>query len=186
MPTYTMDMVLKYAKVFEGEIDLGDADSGEKWLRDLAKSGGRASVDAYFTSEDQIQQIVEDGFERMALNPKTKSEVDRIKDGDPDFGIGKFIQLRRNIHDVREYVDKSGKVQTLDLGGYPKVVDLRDLENKRLWSKEEDGLLGHGTKAKVQFEIYKKNTVRLIAIGVTELVPFEEVIRADDELFMVD
>lgn len=174
MAKHTLDMVLEYAKVFEVNMDKGDPESGEKWLRELAKSGGQTVVNAYFTSEDQIAYMEEQGFERIALNPKKKVEVDRIKDGNPEFGIGKYIQLKRKFSDVKEVKNrKTGEFEEVEFGGLPKVVDLRDMDNKRLWSFEEDGPLGNGTEAKVMFDMYKGNTLRLEAIGVTNHVAYE-------------
>ena len=47
------------------------------------------------------------------------------------------------------------------------------MDNKRLWSFEEDGPLGNGTGAKVMFDMYKGTTLRLEAIGVTNHVAYE-------------
>lgn len=187
MAKYTMNMVLEYARVFQENADMGNAESGEKWLRELAKSGGQTTVNAYFTSEEQIALLEQDGFERMATNPKTGASVDRIKEGNPEFGIGKFIALKRKIEDVREIKDrKTGEFKDINFGGLPKVVDLRDLDNKRLWSFEDDGPLGNGTEAKVMFDMYKGTTLRLEAIGVTSHVAYEEnAPNPDAELFNV-
>lgn len=175
MTKHTMDMVLEYAKVFPQNADMGDAESSQKWLRDLAKSGGQTVVNAYFTSEDQIQKLMDDGFERMAMNPNTKEEVDRIKTGNPQFGIGKYLQLKRKIDNIKEYKSKEGHFVELDLGGYPKIVNATDgLDNLRLWSFEEDGPLGNGTQAMVAFDLYKGTTLRLEAISVINHVPYEE------------
>jgi hypothetical protein len=77
----------------------------------------------------------------------------------------------------------------VDYGGAPTVVDLtQGKENKRLWSFSEDGAIGNGTKAKVQFETYSDGAgLRLIAIGVTDHVAWEDNSgpSEDDELFMV-
>lgn len=175
MAKHTLDMVLEYAKVFEENMDKGDAESNQKWLRDLAKSGGQTVVNAYFTSEEQIAYMEEQGFERMAVNPQTGAQVDRIKDGNAEFGIGKYIQLKRKFSDLKEIKNrKTGEFEEIEFGGLPKVVDLRDMDNKRLWSLEEDGPLGNGTKAKVMFDMYKGTTLRLEAIGVTEHVAYEQ------------
>ena len=46
--------------------------------------------------------------------------------------------------------------------------------------------LGNGTKAKVQFEVYSRGAgVRLINVGVTELVEYVPQANEDDELFKV-
>ena len=188
MAKYTMEMVLEYAKVFEQNADMGDAESSQKWLRDLAKKGGQAVVNAYFTSQEQIDTLVGEGFERMALNPNTGQEVDRIKTTDKPFGIGQYLQLKRLISDIKEVKDrKTGQFVEVDYGGLPTVVDLTEgRENKRLWDYEADGPLGNGTRALVQFEIYNGRTVRLLNIGVLEHVAYEESQGSeDDELFKV-
>lgn len=187
MTKYTYDMVLEYAQVFENNIDKGDENSSEKWMRELFKSGGQAKVNAYFTSEEQIDRLVEAGFERNAINPRTKEEVDRIKDGNPAFGIGKYITLKRKISDLKEVKDrKTGEFRVVEFGGMPKVVDLRNLPDKRMWSVEEDGFLGNGTEAKIMFDLYNSSGIRLEAIGVTNLVPYEvNQSDADEELFKV-
>lgn len=187
MPKLTMEMVLEYAQVFEQNMDKGDAESSEKWMRDLAKSGGQAKVNAYFTHPDQVTDLLAAGFERMATNPKTKEEVDRIKDGNPEFGIGQYLTMKRKFSDVKEIKDKkTGEFKEIDFGGLPGIVDLRDPENKRWWSFDEDGALGNGTRAKVQFEVYGGSGLRLLNIGVTEHVPYAEVsANEDDELFKV-
>lgn len=187
MAKLTYDMVLEYAQVFEDNMDKGDPESSEKWMRELVKSGGQTKVNAYFTSEEQIAEFENAGFERMAMNPRTGEPVDRIKDGNSNYGIGKYIVLKRKFSDVREVKDrKTGEFKEIDFGGLPKVVDLRDLENKRVWSFSEDGPLYNGTKAKVMIDLYGSATVRLEAIGVTELAEFEEnPDNPDAELFKV-
>lgn len=188
MAKHTMDMVLEYAQVFEQNMDKGDPEHSEKFMRDLAKSGGQTKVNCYFTSEQQIEDLVASGFNRMALNPRTKEEVDRIKDGNPEFGIGKFITLKRKFSDIKEIRDrKTGEFKDVEFGGLPKVVDLRNYPEKRMWSFEEDGPLGNGTEAKVMFDLYKESTIRLEAIGVTKHVPYEQNsnVNPDLELFKV-
>ena len=52
----------------------------------------------------------------------------------------------------------------------------------------DDGELGNGTSAKVQFETYSNGAgVRLLALGVTDHVAWESTSgpSADDEMFMV-
>ena len=87
------------------------------------------------------------------------------------------------------FTDKKGNPTDVDFGGAPKVVNLTNgVENKAWWTYSEDGTLGNGTKAKVQFETYSDGAgLRLIAIGVTDHVAWEDNSgpSEDDELFMV-
>ena len=186
MAKHVMEMVLEYARVFAENADMGNAESDQKWLRELAKNGGQTVVNCYFTSEDQIDAIVEAGFERMALNPRTNEPVDRIKEGNPDFGIGKYLTLKRKLSDVREFKDKkTGEFINYDFGGLPKVVDLRDMNNKRFWSFAEDGPLGNGTRAMVEFDMYKGTTMRLEAVGILDHVAYEERVSSGSGMFDV-
>lgn len=183
MAKHTMDMTLEYAKVFTQNADMGSPD-GPRAAQAIYQKGGQYIVNGYFESEEQIDDLVQQGLD---LNPMNS---DRVLQGNADYGIGKFMKLKRAVSDVKTFSDrKTGEPVTVDFGGAPTVVDLtKGRENKRLWDFEEDGPLGNGTKAKVQFETYANGAgVRLIAIGVTEHVPYEtnNVPSEDDELFIV-
>ena len=187
--TYVMEMVLEYAKVFKENADYGDPESNQKWLRELSKSGGQTAVNVYFTSEDQITQLLETGYERMTTNPSTGQQVDTIKVGNSEFGIGQYIQLKRKVKDVREYKDyKTGEFKEVDFGGFPGVVNLTEgEENKRLWSYEDDGQLGHGTRAYVEFEVYKGSSRRLNNLAITNHIAYEESATVEGlSMFKVD
>ena len=180
MAKHTMDMVLEYPRVFEGNRDMG-GDKNNAAIK-AAKHNGQYVVNAYFTSEEQIEELLEAGMQPKPLGH------DRVKEGN-SFGIGKFVKLVR-MHDHKmTFSDKNGKETEVDFGGAPKVVNLTNgVENKSWWSLEEDGELGNGTRAKVQFETYSNGAgVRLLAVGVTDHVAYEGggVSTEDDELFMV-
>lgn len=184
MPKYTMEMVLEYAKVFPENADMGDAESKVKLLRDIANKGGQYAVNLYFTSEEQINQLLADG-----MDPKPMGN-ERVLNGNA-FGIGKYIKAKRDVQDkLYTFTQKNGSTVEVNYGGAPGVVDLtQGAENKRWWSYEEDGPLGNGTKALVQFETYSNGAgVRIVNIGVTEHVPYEQSDnpnREYDEMFKV-
>lgn len=184
MARYTMDMVLEYAKVFPENADMGDPD-GPRAAQAIFQKGGQYAVNAYFTSESQIQELLSDG-----LDPKPMNN-DRIIESTSEYGIGKFMRLKRPFaDDIREdWTDPVTKEKGVNLGGAPKVVDLtQGRDNRRLWNFEKDGALGNGTKAKVQFETYSNGAgIRLLNIGITEHVSYETEasVSEDDELFMV-
>ena len=179
MAKYAMEMVLEYAKVFEENRDMGNDknDTGRK----IAKHNGQCVTNAYFTDEDQIKKLVKEGLKEVNLGHP------RIKEGDSSFGIGKYMKIGRFFEDVKTFTDNKGNLKEVDYGGKPTVVNLtKGIENKSLWSFEEDGELGNGTKAMVQFETYLNGSgVRLLAVAVTEHVPFEENFSAEDEMFTV-
>lgn len=183
MPKYTMEMVLEYAKVFPENADMGDPD-GPRAAQAVHQKGGQYTVNAYFTSKDQIQELVAGGLDLHPMNS------DRIKEGNEDFGIGKYINLKRPVPDnIKTFENKNGPVE-VNYGGPVGVVNLTEgAENKRWWNFEEDGPLGNGTKAMVQFETYSNGAgVRLKNIGVTEHVPYEMSNEPDpnDELFNIE
>lgn len=180
MAKHTMDMVLEYPRVFEGNRDMG-GDKNNAAIK-AAKHNGQYVVNAYFTSEEQIEELLEAGMQPKPLGH------DRVKEGN-SFGIGKFVKLVR-MHDHKmTFSDKNGKETEVDFGGAPKVVNLTNgVENKSWWTLEEDGELGNGTRAKVQFETYSNGAgLRLLAVGVTDHVSYEGASPSeDDEMFMVD
>lgn len=183
MAKYTMDMVLEYAKVFEENADMGSPD-GPKAAQAIYQIGGQYIVNAYFTDEDQINKLESEGLDLHPMNS------DRILSGNADLGIGKYMKVKRKISDVKTFSDrKTGEDVQVDYGGKPTVVDLtKGREKKSLWSFSDDGSLGNGTKAKVQFETYANGAgVRLLNVGVTEHVAYESNSETseDDELFIV-
>ena len=180
MAKFTMDVVLEYARVFEENRDMGGDDNTA--AKKAKKHNGKYSVNGYFTDESQIQELLDSG-----MDPKPMGH-DRVKQGN-DFGIGKYVKLDRMHDHVMTFTDKNGKETEVDFGGKPAVVNLTNgIENKSWWTFEEDGTLGNGTKAKVQFETYLNGSgVRLIAIGVTDHVAWVDnsIPSEDDQLFMV-
>jgi len=164
MPQYDMEMVLQWAKVFPENADMGDP-AGSKAARSVADKGGQFIVSAYFTDESQIEKLLDEGLDPKPMNS------DRILEGEPTFGIGKYMKMKRMLKDEKTFTDRYGKQFTKDYGGAPNVIDLREgLENKRRWSFKDDGPLGNGTRARVQFETYSNGAgVRLLNIGVLEL-----------------
>ena len=169
MPKFDMPMVLEYAKVFEQNADMGDPSAPPKSAQgSIAKKGGQTVVNAYFTSDADIEKLIEAGLDLKPLG------YDRILEGNEEFGIGKFMRLKRDLKDnIRTFENKGKKVE-VNYGGLPKIVDFRDPENKRLWDYDEDGELGNGTEAIVRFDVYSDGAgVRLEAIAVTKLVEFE-------------
>lgn len=166
---FDMKMVLAYAKVFEENADYGDPDAAAKSTQGaIAAKGGQTIVDAYFTSEADIEKLREAGMQEAPLGHP------RVRDGDPEFGIGKYIKLKRDVMDnVKVFEQKKGPATEVNYGGLPRVIDFRDPDNKGPWDYEEMGSLGNGTKAIVKFDMYSKGAgFRLEAIAVQELVEY--------------
>ena len=169
MARYEMEMVLQYAKVFPENADMGDP-NGNTIAKQIADKGGQYVMNAYFTNEADIDKLLAEG-----LNPSPMGSQ-RIADGDAEFGIGKYMKMKRSVSDnIKTFTDNKGKPVEVNYGGPIAVVDLTQGEdNKRWWSFEDDGPLGNGTKAKVIFDVYSNGSgVRMNAIGVTEHVAYE-------------
>jgi hypothetical protein len=178
-----MDMVLEYAKVFPENADMGD-ENGNKTQKSIHAKGGQYIVNAYFTSQEQIDQLLVDGMNPSPMNSP------RILKGNFDFGIGSFIKLKRDVNDNIKTFENKGKETVVNYGGPVGVVNLtKGQDNKSWWSLEEDGPLGNGTRAMVQFEMYAEGSgLRLKNIGVTSHVPYEtnsEYDNSADEMFKV-
>lgn len=180
MAKYTMDMVLEYAKVFPENADMGNPE-GNRISQAIYEKGGQYIVNAYFTSQDQIDQLLAEGLQEEILgNP-------RILDGNAELGIGKYVKMKRLINNVISFTDKkTGKSKEVDYGGAPVIVDLtKGMDKKRPWSFEEDGELGNGTEAKINFETYSNGAgIRLIAVGVTKHKVWEKQELDDSEDWM--
>ena len=163
-----MEMILEWAKVFPENADYGDPEAPVKSTAgSVARKGGQCIVNAYFTKEEDLQKLWDAG-----MDPKPMGHP-RVLDG--EYGIGKYIKLRRWIPDnIREFKNNSGGVNEVNFGGFPVIIDFRSPEDKKLWSFEEDGQLWNGTKAIVKFDMYSEGSgLRLEKIAVKELPEYE-------------
>ena len=170
MAKYEMEMVLEYAKVFPENADMGDPD-GNSIAKTIHDKGGQYIVNAYLTNEEDIDLLLQDGLQA------TVNGHPRIISGKEEFGIGKYMKLKRPFGDlIKSFTNNKGKTTSVNYGGPVAVVDLTQGEdNKRWWNFEEDGPLGNGTKARVIFDVYSNGSgVRLNAVGITEHVPYEQ------------
>ena len=112
MAKYTMEMVLEYAKIFPENADMGNAD-GAAWQKKIADDGGQYLVNAYFTDQAQIDQLIAEGLQENILgNP-------RIIEGNAEFGIGKYLKLKRPVPDAIKTFDNKGKSVEVNYGGAP-------------------------------------------------------------------
>jgi hypothetical protein len=178
-----MEMVIEYAQVSPDNADMGDPE-GSKAAKAVAAKGGQYKFNGYFTSQEQIDTLLEGGLDPHPMNGN------RIKDGNQEYGIGKYMEFKRPVPDnIKTFENKNGTV-VVNYGGPIGVVNLTEgKENKRWWNFEEDGLIGNGSKVTVQFETYSDGAgVRPKNIGVTELVPYEPNYEPDagDELFNME
>ena len=174
MAKFDMKMILEYAKVFEENADMGDPNAAPKTAAgSVARKGGQTIVNAYFTSEEDKNKLIEAGLD---LKPMGNDRIIIAEEGTPgaSYGIGEFMRLKRQIADnVMTFQNKNAEVE-VNFGGLPKIVNLTDPDNKRLWDVETDGFIGNGSEAIVKFDMYAGGSgVRLEAIAVTKLVEYE-------------
>ena len=175
-----MDMILEYAKVFPENADMGSPD-GPRAAQAVHSQGGQYITNAYFTEEAKIGHLEKEGLDLHPMNS------DRIRQGNADLGIGKYMKIKRKISDVKNFTDRNGEPVTIDYGGAPTVVNLTEgREKKRLWSFSEDGALGNGTKAKVKFELYADGAgIRLSDLVITDPVIYEDDLAPVHEDFVL-
>ena len=169
MAQHIMDMVLEYAKVFPENADMGDP-KGSRAAQAVHEKGGQFIVNAYFTNAKQIDELIEAGLDPKPMNSN------RILEGNKDFGIGKYMKIKRLVSDKKQFTDKkTGEPIEVDYGGAPVVKNLTEgRENKRDWDLENDGYIGNGSAAKVHFDVYAQGAgVRLMGVAVTDLVKYE-------------
>lgn len=173
--------VVEYTKIFDkegkpGDLDRGDAKSREPWLRALAKNP-EVKLRAYFTSEEDLQDLLQDSnFQNEVTNPKTGATSTRVKQGNPDLGIGKYLDLKNKLSDVREFIDnKTGDLVEKDYGGVPEVVVMVTSEEGKKtfvpYNYEELGAPANGSEARIRFH---PRYLRPEKIGFTNLIQWVE------------
>lgn len=185
MTQYTLPMILEWTKVFDRNADMGDP-NGHQAAKSVAKRGGQYITNAYFTSQDQIDKLLSEGLDPHPMNGN------RIKDGNPELGIGKYLQLKRwKEDDIRTFNNKNGDV-TVNFGGpvkvfdfqdyYAKSPDERDVTDVTVWDEDQD--IGNGSSAMVVFDTYSNGAgVRLVKLGITDLVVYEAEKTEEEALF---
>lgn len=167
---HVMDMVVEYVKIFDtkgvyGDLDRGGPNPTKAWQKALAKNP-ESKINAYFTSEEDMNKLLEDDD----FDPKPMGH-DRIKDGNSEFGIGKYVQLKRKLSDVREFTDnKTGEEKSVDYGGLIDLVVWSEEEQSFVdYDYEKFGVPANGSKAKVRFE---SKYMRPLKIGFTEILEY--------------
>ena len=163
-PTYIdFEAELMYARPFERNKDMGNgADI------DYSEEGGRYSVESIITEEVK-QDLINAGV------PESQLGYDKFK----PTGDGRFSFRTYRPH-LNKYIMDEATGEPIVLGP-PEVVDLNkpmmDEETGRKqyapWNDEVN--IGNGSKGRVKVQIIhgKRTMVRLLKIGVKELVEYE-------------
>lgn len=164
----TIRGILEYAKVFEENRDMGTNGKNPGIDKLMKEVDGRYSTRVYPINEEEMEKA-----RNILVDPMFGGHP-RFKEGNPDFGVGLYFDLKR------DHKDKSG---IDDFGGQPEVVHWGEDNKNDPWIMENDGELGNGTEAIVKFTTRGEDTtqsVRLVKIGVINLV---EYVREEGERF---
>lgn len=178
MAEMIFDVVVEYFKGFDkegkpGDLDRGNASSDKKWLRELSKNP-ETKLNVYFKSEEDLQKLLDSGsFQNEVTNPMTGETSTRIKEGNEEYGIGKYIQLKMKLDDKREYVDRKTKeIKESQRGGLLKIT-VWDDEKKAFVPYDYDtlGAPANGSEAKVRFD---DRYLRPMNLGFTSVIEYVE------------
>ena len=178
MTEHVFNVVVEYTKVFDQEgkpadIDRGDAQSNQKWLRELAKNP-ETKINVYFKTEEDLQKLMDsETFNNETTNPQTGATGTRVKEGNSELGIGKYLQLKRKLSDLKEYKDrKTGEIKEFEAGGLLSVT-MWDEEKGAFVPYDYDkmGAPANGSEAKVRFD---DRYLRPMNLGFTSVIEYTE------------
>ena len=156
----------EYAKVFPENRDMPGMTDHPGVNKMLKQHDGQYSMNFYPENEDEMKKLF------GPLSEKMYGGGDRLKEGNPELGLGKFISLKRKHKDIKQKANG----EEIDLGGTPQIVHWDEDSKGKQWSYENDGLIGNGSKVIVKFTVYgegETQSVRLEKVGIIDHVPFE-------------
>ena len=161
--------VVRWAKLFEGDLDMGDDNS--RAGKDLKKRGGQSVLNLYPIDGD-IEAFVEKLVENeIDMKPLGHERVKKDKDGK------EFIQLKRYLVGPK---DEDGNVIEA-LSGPVEVFD----EDGDPWDLDERGPIGNGSIIGCVCDKYSGN-LRLRAVRVLEHVEYDPNSAAEDNKDLVN
>jgi len=180
MTEHVFNVVVEYTKVFDQEgkpadIDRGDAQSNQKWLRELAKNP-ETKINIYFKTEEDLQKLMDsETFQNETTNPQTGATGTRVKEGNSELGIGKYLQLKRKLSDLKEYKDrKTGEIKEFEAGGLLSVTMGVMKEGKLVfvpYDYDKMGAPASGSEAKIRFD---DRYLRPMNLGFTSVIEYTE------------
>lgn len=175
---HTVDATLTYAKVFEGNRDMGN----DKVSHD--ETDGLYSVEAIITDETK-EAMVDAGVKEVQLGYQ---QFKPTEDGNWKYRF-------KRPHKSKWLKEDDGSQKMV---GQPIVFFLdKSIEKMRaeggtkLWDHfvvvdpEADGYVGNGTTARIKFSLYQgakgKTIVQLESIGILDFVPYRVNLEEQDE-----
>jgi len=161
MATVYIEGTAQYARVFEGDQDLGkNLPDGSDQRVKLESIQGQYVMNLYVT-KDAKKKAIADGI-------PTKGMVGQLWKEDQEGEI--FYKCTRK-HFNPKFTDKVTGEQGVVMGPPQVVKDTP--EGVKPWDKAEDGFIGNGSKVVVKFNVWEDKICEMQAIKVVELVPYE-------------
>jgi len=147
---------VEYARIFADNFD-DNMDFHEN-------TRGQFNMNFY---PDNMEEFINQGF------PEKKGNYATIKEGNPNYGTGKFVKLKRPVWNPNLPNEDGSK--GVDMGP-PKVLNrTADPDSKSEWSFAEDGAVGNGSRVKVLVKVYEGRAIidTLEKVAVLEHEPYE-------------
>jgi hypothetical protein len=167
---------LKYAKVFNENMDTGLDDDGKPieadWAETIRNRGGKWSTDMCIT-EATKDKMISDGIPEVTLGYAQFKADDEFEGHPWRYNVKRYV-----ITGMKDR--KTGEPVLNDppsLGNLKELYEGDDGRTHASHWKYEDGLIGNGSDANVTLSIYKNGNKRIIAlqkIGLVEVVPYED------------
>jgi len=155
--------IVEYARIFADNYD-DNMDFHEN-------TKGQYNMNFY---PDNVEEFINQGF------PETKGQWKTIKDGNPHYGSGKYVKLKRPVYNPNLPNEDGSKGVEM---GPPKVLNrTSDPKGSAEWSFVNDGAIGNGTRVKVLVNVYEGRAVidTLEKVAILEHEPYEAGASGDD------
>ena len=155
--------IVEYARIFADNYD-DNMDFHEN-------TKGQYNMNFY---PDNVEEFINQGF------PETKGQWKTIKDGNPNYGSGKYVKLKRPVFNPNLPNDDGTKGVEM---GPPKVLNrTSDPKGTAEWSFINDGAIGNGSRVKVLVNVYEGRAVidTLEKVAILEHEPYEAGATGDD------
>ena len=155
--------IVEYARIFADNYD-DNMDFHEN-------TRGQYNMNFY---PDNVEEFINQGF------PETKGQWKTIKDGNPNYGSGKYVKLKRPVYNPNLPNEDGSKGVEM---GPPKVLNrTSDPKGSAGWSCVNDGAIGNGSRVKVLVNVYEGRAVidTLEKVAILEHEPYEAGASGDD------
>ena len=162
MATVYVEGTAQFAKVFEGQQDLGaNLPEGSDQRVKLESTQGQYVMNLFMT-KDAKKKAIADGI-------PNKGMVGQLWKEDTE---GEIYYKCTRKHFNPKFVDRDTGDQGVVMGS-PKIVMQTEDGGIREWNKETDGVIGNGSKVAVKFNVWQDKICEMEAIKVVEHVKYE-------------